>query len=188
MPAAQTGQDDPQASSRPRVCATGSPVSLRDLLERVDLQQLIGDHPLQLPVLTLQLLQPLRAGGLQPAIPLTPATQRLLRHLEPPRNHGDLPAIPEQPVSLAQLPDDLLRRMPAPPPLTHRSDCPPCPSLGSNTLAATDRRQGVTPLRVAGGKMTPWIPNSGNIFRRRSSPRRTPTAASPRVPSFECGR
>src|SRR5579884_4318755 len=140
MPAAQTGQDDPQASSPPRVCATGSPVSLRDLLERVDLQQLIGDHPL--PVLTLQPLQPLRVGGLQPAVPLTPAKQRLLRHLELLRNHGDLPALPKQPVSLTQLPDDLPRRTPAPSPLTHRSDGPPCPSLGSKTHVTTGPTSG----------------------------------------------
>ncbi len=34
---------------------------------------------------------------------------------------------PEQPVGLPELPDHPLRRVPAPSPLSHRFDCPPCP-------------------------------------------------------------
>ncbi len=47
----------------------------------------------------------------------------------------------ERSLRLPELPDDLLRRMPASP-LSHRSDCPPCPSLGGKTLATTGPNSG----------------------------------------------
>jgi hypothetical protein len=92
--------------------------SLRELLQRLILEQLIGDDPLQLRVLSLERFQPLRVLRLQarptaPALQHPPAMQRLLRHLQLLSGHGNLPALPKQSVSLTQLPDDLLRRIAA---------------------------------------------------------------------------
>lgn len=44
--------------------------------------RLVRDHPLQLPVLALQLPKPLRVVGLEATVLLTPTVQRLLRHLQ----------------------------------------------------------------------------------------------------------
>jgi hypothetical protein len=101
-------------------------VSLRDLLERVDLEQLLGDHPLELAVLALELLEPLRIVGSEPAVLSAPALQCLLGDLELLAGGRHILALAEQAIGLAQLPDDLLRRVPAWS-VSHRFDCPPCP-------------------------------------------------------------
>src|SRR4051812_3749264 len=113
MPAAQTAPGARAASAPPGVCATGSPVSLRDLLQSLILKQLIRDDPLQPRVPALELLQPLRILSLQAAVLLPPTMQRLLGYLQLLRDRGDLLTLPKQPIGLTQLPDDLLRRMPA---------------------------------------------------------------------------
>src|SRR5438034_4356776 len=158
MPAAQTVRTVRRSSERHRVCGAGSEVSPRDLLQRLILEQLIGHDPLQPRVLTLQLLQPLRVVGLQAAVLEPPTMKRLLRHLELLRHEGDLLALPEQPVGLPQLPDDLLRRMPASR-TSHRSDCPPCPTLGGKTLATTGPTSGGHATGV-------WMPRARSAWQR----------------------
>jgi hypothetical protein len=76
----------------------------------------------------------------------------LLRHLR------RLRALPQQPVGFPQLPDDLLRRMPASA-LSHRSDCPPRPTWAARLSQRADRSQGVG---SEGRRLFP---------RRRSSPK-----------------
>src|SRR5690606_26502923 len=140
-PAAATTPADPAACARLGAASTGSPVSPGDLPKRVDLEFLVGHDLLQPPVLALQLLQAFRVVGLQAAVLVSPAVIRRLRHLQVPGHICHLGAFPQQPVSLPQLADDLIRRMPA---SRHRDD-PPSP-----TLWASDSHHGWTNLMGSG--------------------------------------
>ena len=117
-------------------------------------------------VLLLELLQPLRVVSLQPSVLRPPAVQRLLRHLELLRDQRDLVALPEQPIGLPQLPDDLLRRMPASR-TSHRSDCPPRPTWAVRLSMRPDRPQGVTPAELRKKRVSPANPRAR---RTRSAP------------------
>src|SRR5205807_229090 len=87
--------------------------SRRHLLQGVDLELLVGDDPLQLGVLALELLQALDVVGLHPAVLRAPAVKRVLGDLELLGDLWDRLAFGEHPLCLAQLANDLLGRVPA---------------------------------------------------------------------------
>jgi hypothetical protein len=87
--------------------------SLRHLLQRVDVERLIGHDPLQPLVLTLQLPQALGIVGLHRAVLVAPPVIRVLADLEVPRDLDGRLALGQHAIGLAQLADDLLRRVPA---------------------------------------------------------------------------
>jgi hypothetical protein len=109
----------------------GLRIPLGDLLQRLILEHLIGDDPLQLDVLRLQLLQPLDVVGLHPAELGAPAVIRRLRDLQTLPDLRQLHPLAQQPVGLPQLADDLLRGMPA----SRHAIAPPTHSPESTNLS-----------------------------------------------------
>jgi hypothetical protein len=81
----------------------GSPVSPPQLLQRLDLELLVGHDPLQAGVLALQFLQPLDVVGLQPAVLGAPAVVGRLADLQLLGDLGDLVALGQQPVASRSL-------------------------------------------------------------------------------------
>src|SRR5205807_106231 len=112
-PDARRGPCGPSASGPPGAAGPGLPISRCHLLQGVDLELLVGDDPLQLGVLALELLQPLDVVGLHPAVLRAPAVKRVLGDLELLGDLWDRLAFGEHPLRLAQLANDLLRRVPA---------------------------------------------------------------------------
>src|SRR5439155_972379 len=107
-PAAPRRPGDPAASGPLRAGATGSPVSLRDLLQPLDLHLLVRDDPLERRVLALEFLQALDVVRLHPAVLRAPAVERVLGDFELLGDLGDRLAFRQQPLGLAQLANDLL--------------------------------------------------------------------------------
>src|SRR5215211_6006811 len=107
-----TPRSGPAGAPRPCGAAPGSEVSLGQLLEHVDVQRLVGDQPLEPGVLGLQLLEPLGRTGLHPAVLGPPAVPGRLADLQRPQDLGQVLAVVEQPLALADLPDCLLRGVP----------------------------------------------------------------------------
>src|SRR5690606_22403510 len=120
-PAAATIRAVLAAWPRPGGAATGSPISLGDLPQRINLQLLVGDDPLQPGVLGLQLLQPLDVVSLHATELSPPPVIGRLGDLQVPSHIRDLTAFSQQPVGFAELADDLLGGVPAP---CHRDDPP----------------------------------------------------------------
>ncbi len=90
--------------------------------------------------------QPLRVLSLHPAVLITPPVIRLLADPQLLRRLGDRLPLAEHPLGLAQLADDLLRRVPAS--LHQSSFLAHCP--GREKLSyGSDRSQGVTPAVTA---------------------------------------
>jgi transposase len=87
--------------------------SPRDLPQRPHLKRLISHDRLQARALTLKLLQPLSIISLHPAVLRAPAMKRPLTDLQRLRRLRNRLPLTQQPLSLPQLADDLLRRMPA---------------------------------------------------------------------------
>src|SRR5438445_2682600 len=141
-PAAPRRRGDPGASGPLRADAAGSPVSLRDLLESLDLHPLVCDDPLERRVLALELLQALDVVRLHPAVLRAPAVERVLRDLELLGDLGDRLAFRQQPLGLAQLANDLLRRVPA---SLHLSSFLAHDRRRAELSQAPDRTQGVGP-------------------------------------------
>src|SRR5215218_10717178 len=83
-------------------------------------------------VLGLQLPQPLGLAGLHPAVLAPPAVPGRLGDLQHPQDLGQVLAVVEQPLALADLTDSLLRGMP----MSLHRDRPPAHSLGYRTLTA----------------------------------------------------
>src|SRR5918998_1013579 len=104
--------DRPPPIGPPGADGLGSPVSLRDLLQRPALKRLVGDDRLQPPILALKLLEALDVVGLHPTLLIAPAVIGVLRDAERPRDLRDRLLLGQHPVGLTQLADDLLRRMP----------------------------------------------------------------------------
>jgi hypothetical protein len=114
-----------------------------DLLQRLILEHLISDDPLELLVLALEPLQPLRVVGLHPAVLVAPPVIRLLGDLQ---RLGDLrnrPAVAQQPIGLPQLADHLLRRVPA---SLHQSSFLAHDHGREKLSQGSDRTQGVRPI------------------------------------------
>ncbi|HZR92756.1 MAG TPA: hypothetical protein VFA44_10190 [Gaiellaceae bacterium] len=127
-PPLERSRDDPRASLRPRVCATSIPTFPFAISRSARFSSSwSATIRFSLTFLALELLQALGVLRLQAAVLGAPAVQRLLGDLELLGDQCDLPAFPEQPLGLPELPDHPLRRVPAPSPLSHRFDCPPCP-------------------------------------------------------------
>ena len=118
-----------QTASRRRDGLTQFPPG--DLLERVDLEFLVGDDPLQPRVLALQLAQPFGVVGLHPAVLVAPAV--VGRSEISTRLAASAIVCPssEQPLHLPQLAHNLLRRVPS----VVSPRCPPPPTFaGQRTL------------------------------------------------------
>src|SRR5207247_6719661 len=81
-PDARRAPCGPSASRPPGAAGPGSPVARRHLLQRVDLELLVRDDPLQARVFALELLQPLDVVALHPAVLRGPAVERGLGDLE----------------------------------------------------------------------------------------------------------
>ena len=116
---------------------------LRDLLQRLDLEHLVGDDPLQL--LRSRPRAPSSASRRRPSSRRTGCASGDTSPPTPPAassTSGSSHALAEQPVGLPQLPDDLLRRVPA----SRHPIAPSTHSPGSSKLShAADRSQGVLP-------------------------------------------
>ena len=153
---------DPLRHAAAREAERPSPieVSLGDLLERVDLEFLVGDDPLQPRVLALQLAQPFGVVGLHPAVLVAPAVVGLLRDLDLLRCLGERLPLTGQPLHLPQLAHDLLRRVPA---SFHRDVllCPPSRAKGLSSTAvpfqgfrSAGRRRGRAGSEADGGPIS----------------------------------
>jgi hypothetical protein len=92
--------------------ATGSEVPPGDLPQRLDLELLVGDDPLQPLVLLLQLPPSLGVVGLHPAVLVLPPVLPLLGHLQVPAHGGDVLGLVQQLVRLSELSDDLVGGVP----------------------------------------------------------------------------
>ena len=103
----------PATCRPPGVAGSGSPFSLGDLLQHRLIELRLREELLQPAVLTLKLLELLRVVGLHATELVPPPVIRLRRHLEMAGDFVDVFALGEEPVGLAQLPDHLLRRVPA---------------------------------------------------------------------------
>src|SRR5215203_370311 len=159
----ETPRSGPAAASRPCGAAPGSKVSLGQLLEHVDVQCLVGDQPLEPGVFGFQLLEPLGLAGLHPAVPAAPAVPGRLGDLQGPQDLGEILAVVEEPLALADLADRLLRGVPV---SLHR-DRPPAHSLGSGLSQQVDQLQGLTSRAELNERSGRW----------RASMTRNPTAA-----------
>src|SRR5579862_5741240 len=150
----------PAGDRPPAGVAPGSEVSLRQLLEHVDVERLVSDELLQPRVLALEFLEPLRLVGLHPAVLRTPTIPAALGDLELPQHVGEFLALVQQPVALAQLAHDLLRRVPLP---LHRDALHPS-MLGVGLSRKVDHYPGGPPI------LRPIRRKSGTRSRcRRSS-------------------
>jgi hypothetical protein len=87
----------------------------------VTLERLVGDDLLQLGVLALELLEPLRLVDLHAAVLAAPAVIRLLAHTELPHHLADRLALRKPHLGFTQLADDLLGSVP----LSLRHQIPP---------------------------------------------------------------
>lgn len=92
-----------------RDASPGLAGSLSQLLQRSFLQLSFGKQPLQSGILFLDLFQTLCAIGLHAAVLVTPPVVGLLSDAEFTAGIGDGAALAEDPVSLPELPNDLLR-------------------------------------------------------------------------------
>jgi len=88
---------------------------LRDLLEHVDVEGLVGHQLLQPGVLGLQFLEAFGVAGLHAAVLGHPAMPGRLGDLQMPAHLGKLLTGAEEPVALGELANDLIRRMPPAP-------------------------------------------------------------------------
>jgi len=84
----------------------GSPSFRVQVLQHPDVQSLLGDHPLQLAVLTLELLQSPRFRNIHPAELRAPAVERLLGNIVEPADLSNVSRL----LGFLQNPDDLLFR------------------------------------------------------------------------------
>ena len=80
----------------------------QEVFHDLQIERLVRDEPLELPILFLERLEALGLGPLQPAVLLLPAIERLLRHAVPPHEVRHLGAG----VPLLEHGDDLLIRKP----------------------------------------------------------------------------
>src|SRR5690606_27318848 len=115
----------PRAWSRPLASERGSPVSLGDVLQRLDVQLLLRHQLLQPAVLFFQLLQSNRFGGLHPAVLVLPPQVARLADLERLQHRSQVLPGAEHRVRITQLPHDLFRTVSLTTLRTHaRSPCP----------------------------------------------------------------
>lgn len=103
----------PAEPLRPCDGAPGSEFPLRQLLEHVDIQRLLGDQLLQPLVLCLERLQALGLIGLHPAIDRPPPVERRLRDFEMAQHLNEILTLIQKALALPDLPNSLLRGMPA---------------------------------------------------------------------------
>src|SRR5262249_10700512 len=152
----------PGGGARPAAARRRSPLFLGDLLEHPLVQGQLGDEALQPGVLGLQLLKPLGLVGLEAAVLVPPPVQGLLAHAEALADLGEAQALGQVGLGLAQLGDDLFRRVslhdsspgPAGPqrlsyhldqflgsrPRRPRGICPPTPGASSTMISTPTRR------------------------------------------------
>src|SRR5690606_23504239 len=71
------------ASRRPGAAPRPSQLVSQDIFQRLEVEGLVGDDPLQLAVLVLELLEPLRVRNLHAAVLPLPGIQGLSAHAEP---------------------------------------------------------------------------------------------------------
>src|SRR5690606_27547448 len=71
------------ASRRPGAAPRSSQLVSQDIFQRLEVEGLVGDDPLQLAVLVLELLEPLRVRNLHAAVLPLPGIQGLPAHAEP---------------------------------------------------------------------------------------------------------
>src|SRR5207244_5534311 len=102
----------PASGTPPAGDAPGLEVSLSQLLEHRLFELGFGQQLLQPGVLALEFLETLRLVGLHAAVLRAPPRPARLRDLEMPQHLGQLGALIEHPIALAQLPDDLLGCVP----------------------------------------------------------------------------
>jgi hypothetical protein len=77
-PALADAETVAKPSRPPGAGGPGLPISPGDLLQRLVLEHLVSDDPLELSVLPLELLEPLRILSFHPAVLVTPAVIGLL--------------------------------------------------------------------------------------------------------------
>src|SRR6476661_1822425 len=112
---------------------SGSEVSLRQLLEHVDVERLIRDELLEPRVLAFEFLQPLRVVGIHAPVLRDPSMPRRLRDLEMPTHLVEFSAGRQELVALRELPDDRVGRMPP----SRHGRVLLTPSLGQRTRTTT---------------------------------------------------
>src|SRR5260370_21877871 len=109
----------------PVACPPGLPVFSADVLQRVDVHGLLR-HDFPYPrIFFFHLFHPRHLRPLHPAVEMPPAMKRLLADLQLPANRFDRRALVDVHLRLAQLRNDLLRRvslpfylcLPPPPPV-----------------------------------------------------------------------
>src|SRR5262249_47222456 len=127
-PAAATRRTPLAGSAPPAAFGRASPLFSRDLLEHLLVEQGLGQQLLQPGVLAPQLLEPLGLVGLHAAVLVAPAVQGRLADGQPLADLGDGQPLGQVGVGLAQLGDDLFRRVPL-----HRSS--PLPLRGPQRLS-----------------------------------------------------
>src|SRR5262249_4850013 len=101
----------PAGGGRPAGAGGRSPLFFGDLLEHLLVQGQLGNEALEAGVLGLQLLEPLGLVGLHPPILVAPAVQGRLADTELLADLGEAQALGQIGLGLAQLGDDLFRRM-----------------------------------------------------------------------------
>jgi hypothetical protein len=121
---------------------TGGTVEDPTRLRRFRTMLGLGQQPLEPGVLLLQLLQALGVLGLQAPELVAPPKVRLLADTQLPGNLGDIGALREQPISLGQLPNDLLGRVPLPSRRRHDVSLPAHPRGPQELSHHPDRRTG----------------------------------------------
>src|SRR5690606_12796399 len=146
------------ASRRPGAAPRPSQLVSQDIFQRLEVEGLVGDDPLQLAVLVLELLEPLRVRNLHAAVLPLPGLQGLSDHAEPAEKLAHVRACPR-----------LLARSNLP---LHRE-----PALGHDSPALGAQESDYKWIRFRGSAHPPYadgpVPHAGAIAPVRVTDRKS---------------
>ncbi|MDF2968131.1 MAG: hypothetical protein K0Q93_1909 [Nocardioidaceae bacterium] len=147
-PAAATTRAGNTACARPGVASTGSPVPLAISFNAAFSTSASASSRFKVEFSFSSSLSRLVSSAFHPAVLSAPPVQRLLGDLQVAADRCEALALTEQPDSLTELADNLLRSMST---SSHRGD-PPSPTIvGYRVSSRADQPQGVTPPGLTSG-------------------------------------